>query len=225
MISLPNLFYCWDQFKKGKGKNKGIQSFERHLEDHLFTLHDLLKTGNYRHGVYRRFFIFDPKKREISKASVQDRLVHHVVYSLLVTIFDATFIEYSFSCRIGKGTHQGINVLQKIIRKVSKNGTQECFVLKMDILRFFNHIHHSLLKTFIQRRVYDTRVLQLIFAIIDSFYHHMEGQIVFGISLGNVTSQVFANIYLHELGLFVKHQLKVPYLLDHRVKYIELISG
>src|SRR5258707_668188 len=90
MISIPNLFRCWDQFKKGKGKSKEIQSFERHLEDHLFTLHDLLKVDNYKHGIYRKFSVSDPKRREISKASVQDRLVHHIVYSLLVTIFDAT---------------------------------------------------------------------------------------------------------------------------------------
>lgn len=211
-VSLSNLFGSWDQFKKGKSKSKGIQSFHRFLEDYIFQLHDELLHENYVHGPYRKFFVFDPKKREISKASVKDRLVHHAVYTKLVQIFDPLFIQHSYSCRIGKGTHKGVQSLQKIARKVSKNGTQPCHILKMDILRFFDHIDHNLLKTCIQRRIKDQKTLDLTFKIIDSFYFQKRGENFVGIPLGNVTSQIFANIYLHELDLFVKHTLKKPYL-------------
>lgn len=208
MISIENLFLSWDQFKRGKKKRKDIQQFEVYLEDFIFELHEELLAGRYQHQPYKQFYVFDPKQRHISKACVRDRLVHQMVYATLAEVFDPIFIEHSLSCRVGKGTHKGVDLLEKFLRKVSSNGSDECFVLKMDIQKFFDSVDHILLKDLIRKRIKDVRVLSLVDQIIDSFVFQEINERKVGLPLGNVTSQLFANIYLHELDLFVKHNLR-----------------
>jgi retron-type reverse transcriptase len=213
MVSIENLFLSWDQFKRGKKKRKDIQQFEMYLEDFIFELHEDLVSGRYQHSSYKQFYVFDPKQRHISKACVRDRLVHQMIYATLSKIFDPTFISHSLSCRLGKGTHKGVILLEKFLRQVSHNGSKPCFALKMDIKKFFDSVDHVLLKSLIRKKVKDDRVLTLVDAIIDSFvFQEKEGRKV-GLPLGNVTSQLFANIYLHELDLFVKHTTRKKWFL------------
>ena len=214
MTSLEHLFQSWDKFKRGKRKRKDIQCFERHLEDNIFQLHRDLITFQYLHAPYNQFYVTDPKQRHISKATVQDRLVHQSVFDVLNEYFDQKFILHSLSSRIGKSTHVGIKQLQTMIKKVSRNGTLPCYGLKMDIRKFFDTIDHQLLKTLVKKYIRDDRALRLIEAIIDSF--------AVGIPLGNVTSQLFANIYLHELDDFVKQTLREKYYLRYCDDFIIL---
>jgi RNA-directed DNA polymerase len=213
MVSIENLFFCWDQFKRGKKKRKDIQQFEVYLEDFIFELHEELVAGRYEHSPYKKFYVFDPKERHISKACVRDRLVHQMVYATLSKIFDPLFIAHSFSCRLGKGTHKGITHLEQFLLRLSQNDSKECFSLKMDIQKFFDSVDHCILKELIRKRIKDNRVLALVDMIIDSFFfQEIEGRKV-GLPLGNVTSQLFANIYLHELDLFVKETLNKKFYL------------
>ncbi len=209
ITSVSHLFLCWEKFKVGKRKKEDVQLFERHIEDHLFELSAALRGRAYSHGIYHRFQVFDPKKRLISKASVRDRLVHHLVYDELVRIFDKTFIYHSFSCRVGKGTHQGVRSLERALRKISSNGTKQAYVLKVDIHRFFDSICHPILKQIIRRSITDPAMLNLIDIIIDSFCVGGKEEPC-GLPLGNVTSQVFANIYLHELDFFIEIRRENP---------------
>jgi RNA-directed DNA polymerase len=213
MTSLDHLFCSWNYFRQGKRKRKDIQLFERHLEDNIFQLQRDLATFQYRHSSYDQFFVTDPKQRHISKAMVRDRLVHQAVYAVLADVFDKTFIFHSLSCRVGKGTHIGIDLLRRMIRKVSANGKLTCYALKMDIKRFFDTIDHQILKTLLKRKIRDEKVTQLIELIIDSFTIQ-KGKAA-GLPLGNVTSQLFANVYLHELDHFVKHVLREPHYLRY----------
>lgn len=108
LISIENLFQAWNEFKRGKRNKKDIQVFERNLEDNLFELHLKLKNKTYRHGSYESFFVHDPKRRHIHKASVSDRVVHHLLYKFLYDLFDKTFIYDSYSCRLDIGTHNQV---------------------------------------------------------------------------------------------------------------------
>ncbi|MDN3508578.1 MAG: RNA-directed DNA polymerase [Candidatus Neptunochlamydia sp.] len=117
--------------------------------------------------------------------------------------------------RLGKGTHTGLQQLQKILRKVSLNGHRDCFALKMDIRRFFDSVGHQILKRLIKKRVKDEKVVKLVDMVIDSFAVHRDGTRAVDLPLGNVTSQLFANIYLHELDVFVKHRLRPKYYLRY----------
>ncbi len=218
-MTAPNhLFQSWDQFIRGKRKRKDIQCFERYLEDNIFQLHHTLRTFEYCHDPYQHFYISEPKQRYISKASVKDRLVHQMVHNILADVFDKKFIFYSLSSRLGKGTHVGITSLHRMIRKVSANNSRPCYALKMDIKCFFDSVDHKILKVLIRRNIQDLGVLEIVDKIIDSF----QIDEAMGIPLGNVTSQLFANVYLHELDDFIKQTLREPYYLRYCDDFIIL---
>ncbi len=109
IISVENLLAAWKEFKRGKSKRTDVLEFERYLMQNILKLHDELLIGTYQHGGYHHFKISDPKPRDIHKANVRDRLVHHALYRKLYPFFDRTFIADSYSCRLGKGTHKAMN--------------------------------------------------------------------------------------------------------------------
>lgn len=211
-IAPQSLFSAWDAFRKGKSRKRDVMAFEYKLEQNIFALHHELRMKTYRHGGYADFYINDPKRRHIHKASVRDRVLHHAVYSALNPIFEETFIYDSYSCRVGKGTHRGIDRLRTFMRRVSRNNHFPCFALKCDISQFFASVDHAILVSLIERRVPDADMLWLIREIIGSFAP--------GIPLGNLTSQLFANIYLNELDQFVKHGLKIPFCLRYTDDFV-----
>lgn len=211
LISLDHLLQAWEEFKVGKRERKDVQIFERKLEDNLFSLRKDLKTQTYRHFDYTAFNIYDPKFRHIHKAIVRDRIVHHAVVSLIEPIFDKTFIFDSYSCRKDKGTHRAVTRLAVFIRKVSKNYTGSCYVLKLDIKKFFASVNQNILLALIKKRIEDPDILWLINNILGSFSNGT------GIPIGNLTSQVFANVYLNELDQFMKHILKEK----HYIRYCD----
>ncbi|OHA26138.1 MAG: hypothetical protein A3C06_03940 [Candidatus Taylorbacteria bacterium RIFCSPHIGHO2_02_FULL_46_13] len=169
IISLENLFSAWDEFKKGKWARPDVEVFERDLEPNLFTLHRELRNGTYRHGPYTGFFITDPKRRHVHKATVRDRVLHHAVFSVLNPIFEPTFIQNSFSCRIGKGNHKGVDVVSSMLRKESGNDRVACYVLKCDIWKFFDSIDHEVLISILSKRIQDEKTLQLLKELIKSY--------------------------------------------------------
>jgi len=217
LISIENIFQAWEEFKKGKRNKYDVQVFERNLEDNLFDLHLELKSKTYRHGSYQDFYVNDPKRRHIHKAEVADRIVHHLLYKYLYGLFDDTFIFDSYSCRLEKGTHKAVTRLEKFARIVSKNYTQDCWALKCDIKKFFASVDHEILKKLISEKVKDSEILRLVNQVIESFQSTRAQPMLGlnpdkGIPLGNVSSQIFANIYLNELDQFIKHKLKAEYL-------------
>lgn len=218
IISLENLFLAWDGFRHGKSGKPDVMRFERHLEENIFALRRDLKSGRYRHGSYRAFYIQDPKQRLIHKATARDRVLHHAVFSILNPIFEPTFIANSFSCRVGKGTHRGVRTLAKILRQVSQNHTVSCFALKCDIHKFFASVDHEILLTILTRRIKDQHTIELLKSIIYSF--NGGSQIGKGLPIGNLTSQLFANIYMNEFDQFVKHELRIKYYVRYTDDFI-----
>lgn len=184
-----------------------MQEFEFNLEDNLFQLHHELETKTYQHSNYTRFYIQDPKLRLINKATIKDRVLHHAVFRILYQTFDKSFIFDSYSCRLNKGTHKAVNRLETFCRKLSKNNKRKIFALKCDIRKFFDSIDQDILLELIKNKIKDENATWLIEKIIKSFPA--------GLPLGNVTSQLFANIYLNELDQFVKHELKEKYYLRY----------
>jgi retron-type reverse transcriptase len=166
--SLESILEAWDEFKIGKRKKPDVQEFEYRLSDNLFTLHDELANGTYRHGSYYEFRINDPKPRVIHKAAVRDRIVHHAIYKSLAPIFEVGFIADSFSCRIGKGTHRAVNRLKTFLDRVYKTN-KICFVLKCDVRKFFQSIDHEILLEIIARKIRDKEMMKLATEIVESF--------------------------------------------------------
>jgi len=212
ITSTRNLFQAWKEFRKGKGGKKDVLQFEYHLEQNIFELHRDLESYEYKHGPYQSFYITDPKRRHIHKATVRDRVIHHAIYKTLYPVFNKTFIATSFSCRIGKGTHRGVLWLDKAVRKVSKNYTKPCFILKCDIRRFFDSVDHSVLIKIMNRKIRDNETRCLLDEVVRGFSSSTSNLFERkGVPIGNLTSQLFANVYMSEFDHFVKQELKVKY--------------
>lgn len=230
IISAENLFEAWNEFKKGKKKKLDVQKFERNLEDNIFDLYRKLNNKIYRHGNYQSFYVQDPKQRHIHKTGVVDRIVHHILYKYLYKIFDKSFIYDSYSCRLNKGTHKAVGRLEVFTRKVSQNYTRPCWGLKLDIRKFFASVDHQALLQLLKNKIKDENIIWLLNEVTRSFHTEKDK----GMPLGNLTSQIFANIYLNELDQFVKHNLKFRYYIRYaddflflsinRIKLIELIN-
>lgn len=222
IISVENLFSAWDSFHSDKTNKPDVLRFEWDLESNIFRLHRLLKSKKYAHDPYTSFFIQDPKQRHIHKATVQDRVLHHAIFNVLNPIFEPTFIAASFSCRVDKGTHKGVDAVTTMIRRVSRNGTRPCFALKCDVQKFFFRIDQAILLTILERRIQDPNALWLLREIIGSF--SASATEAKGLPIGNLTSQLFANVYLNEFDQFVKHVLRAKHYARYTDDFIVVSS-
>ncbi|MEK9181799.1 MAG: reverse transcriptase/maturase family protein [Patescibacteria group bacterium] len=227
IISIENLCEAWGEFICGKKKKKDVANFSLNLSENIFLLHEELRTKTYLHGNYEAFSINDPKPRNIHKATVRDRLLHHAIYRILYPYFDSKFIHDSYSCRIEKGTHKAINRFRDFSRKVSKNNTKTCWVLKCDIKKFFANIDHKILKNTLSKCLFDSDILWLLSQVIDSFFtqkhiYAMADMCKVGLPLGNLTSQLLVNVYMNEFDQYIKRKLKVKYYIRYADDFVIL---
>lgn len=221
VVSVDNLLEAWVEFLKGKKQRKDAQEFQFNLMDNILSLNYDLSNRKYKHGGYQCFKISDPKPRIIHKASVRDRLLHRAVYRVLYPFFERIFTSDSFSCRIDKGTYKAIKRFRSFVSKVSKNNTKTCWVLKCDIKKFFASIDQEVLIKILQEYMSDADVINLLSEIISSFHSTEIGK---GLPLGNLTSQLFANIYMNEFDQYVKHELKVKYYVRYADDFVILFQ-
>ncbi len=212
IISVENLLSTWSRFVKGKQNRRDVITFGSKLGDNIIDIHKCLVSRTYKHGPYLAFNISDPKPRNIHKAEVRDRLLHHLIYKELYWYFDTRFIHDSYSCRKDKGTHKALDRFREFAGKVSKNNTRTCYVLKCDIRKFFSSIDHETLYTILRRHIEDPEMHWLIGQVVSSFHTTRVGV---GLPLGNLTSQLLVNIYMHEFDMFVKQELRVKYYLRY----------
>jgi RNA-directed DNA polymerase len=213
IISLENLLEAWKEFVVGKRNKKDVQEFSLALMDNIFSLHNDLLNHTYKHDGYQAFKINDPKPRDIHKATVRDRLLHHAIYRILYPFFDKTFMADSYSCRENKGTHKAINKFRSYFSKVSQNNTQTCWVLKCDIRKFFANIDQGILVNSLKEYIPDKDIINLLENVIGSFSSKRDKDV--GLPLGNLTSQLFVNIYMNKFDQFVKHKLKTKYYIRY----------
>jgi len=200
-LSLKNIWDSWFAFRKGKKPTSELDSFQYYLEKNLYNLFADLNLGRYRHGGYRKFIVCDNKRREISVADVRDKVVHRLVYDHLNKICDKTFIYDAWSCRIKKGLTGAIERTQTFLKR-HPNG----YVWKGDVRKFFDSIDHEILQKLLAPKIKDKKTSILLDEIIRSFQSGHGNKK--GMPIGNLTSQIFANIYMNELDRFVKCQLK-----------------
>lgn len=219
IICLENLLLAWEEFLNGKKNKEDVQEFRLNLFDNIISLHKDLESFTYTHAGYKAFNISDPKPRNIHKARVRDRLLHHAIYKILYPYFDKLFVFDSYSCRVGKGTHRAINRFRDFGRKVSKNNTKICWVLKCDIRKFFASIDQTILLNILNKHIEDKEVIWLLERVIKSFNSGKEGT---GLPLGNLTSQLLVNIYMNEFDGWMKHVVKEKYYIRYADDFVIL---
>src|SRR5271170_3987532 len=169
VVSFEALLRAAEQARRGKRLRPAVAAFHFDQERALWKLHEELSTKTYRPGAYRSFFICEPKKRQISAAPYQDRVVHHALTGVLEPIYERTFIADSYACRKGKGTHAAVDRCQQFARHFR-------YVLKADIQKFFPSLDHDICKTLVARKIKDPDVLWLVGQIIDHSNHQEEVQ-------------------------------------------------
>ncbi|MCC6934430.1 MAG: group II intron reverse transcriptase domain-containing protein [Candidatus Yanofskybacteria bacterium] len=205
IFSYERLFASWRAFARGKRQRADVAAYAVRLIDNISSLHRDLANGTWQHGGYRRFCVSDPKPRIIHKASVRDRIVHHAIMSALGPYFERRFIPDSYSCRIGKGTHCALGRFAEFIRSGSRNDTRTCWVLQCDIRKCFASLDQRVLIALLSRHVPCEKLMRVLRSVIESYSSGASGA---GIPLGNLTSQLFVNVYLHELDRFMGKTLR-----------------
>lgn len=245
---LQDLHQAYQDARRHKGNKPYVKHFEMRLEHNLSELCYELWTRTYKPRPSTCFIICDPKKREVFAAEFRDRIVHHLYYNYVHEMLERTFIQDSYSCIKGRGTHYGIKRLEHHIRQESQNYQEECYVMKMDIRGYFMHINRKRLLDICMKRLtkmachrvskgsvttwqelvdmdfvfYLTREIVLLNPVEDcrvrgreedwrdlphdkSLFHSQEGC---GLPIGNLTSQLFSNVYLGELDDYMKRVLR-----------------
>ena len=214
IASFPALVSAARRAARGKRDKPGAAAFLANLEKEILRLERELESGRYRPGRYKTIEIFDPKHRIVSAAPFRDRVVHHALCAVCEPIFDRGFIHDSYANRKGKGTHRAIARYERFRDRFHH-------VLRCDIYRYFPAIDHEILKRDLRRRIACPRTLALASRIIDAsnpqepVHAYFPGDDLFapfgrprGLPIGNLTSQVFANIYLNGLDHFCKEILR-----------------
>ncbi len=209
MITFENLYEAHRKSRRGKREKYEVIQFELNLAENLVKLQKELYKGTYRLSGYRKFEIYDPKKRIIYAMHYWDRIVQHSLCDNVIAPYMERHLIYDNSAsRIGKGTHFAMDRLTGFMRQYYKKYGSQGFFLKYDIHHYYDSIHHGTLKELMIRAFPNERkIIGLLDHIIDS-YHVTPGV---GIPLGNQTSSWFASFYLDGLDRLIKEKLQIKY--------------
>jgi RNA-directed DNA polymerase len=200
IISFENLLSAWRKTEKLRRYRSDIILYRNNLDENLFNLQKELKNGTYKVSEYRKHFVFEPKKREISVLPIRDRVVQHALNNIIEPLIDKRFIFDSHACRKGHGVKLAVDRALKFAKKNQ-------YVLKCDISKYYPSINQEILFDLIKNYINCEKTLNLIKTIIKSFDA--------GLPIGNLTSQFFANLYLHELDFFAKIKLSKKYYIRY----------
>lgn len=228
IVSFENLFKAWENARKGKKYRNDVMEYSDKLEENIINTQNHLIHNTYKVGRYSSFYIIVPKKRLIMSLQFKDRVIQWAFYQVLNPIFDKSFIHDSYACRKGKGTHKAADRLQYWLRHTERKAEQY-YYLKLDISKFFYRIDHEVLLKILKNKIKDTDVIRTLNTIINSeeskfglpsgmevdevpFEQRLDNV---GVPIGNLTSQMFANIYMNELDQFAKHKLKLKYYIRY----------
>lgn len=223
ICSFENLYSAYLKARRGKRYSPDCLTFSAHLERNLIELRRELSELTYHTGEYRFFTVYEPKEREIAALPFRDRVVHHALMNVIGPIFEPRFYEHSYACRPEKGTHRGVDYLQRCLRIVARSGPV-CF-LKCDVRHYFPSIRHDILLDQLWRHIDCNLTRWLITEIIESTGTTGEDGMQRGLPIGNLTSQSFANVYLAPLDQFIKHELRVRWYIRYVDDWIIVGNG
>ena len=251
ICSLENLLSSYLLACKGNRYKDAVVRYSFFLESNLIKLHKSLVSGDYSPSCYNHFTITDPKERRISAPAFVDRIVQHALVNYIEPIFDRCFITDNYACRKGKGTHFALKRLKRFLKasKMKSGKYEDIYVLKCDIRKYFPSISWDVLLSIVKRKITCPRTYTLIEKIITT--HEVYGaqnnviigkqlslfpqQFEFdeavsvrqrkGLPIGNLTSQLFANVYLNELDQFVKHGLREKWYCRYMDDFLIISSN
>lgn len=212
-----NLYEAYIQARKGKRYRIEVLKFTKNLEENLIQIQNELMWKTYEVGRYREFFVYEPKKRLIMALPFKDRVVQWAIYQVLNPYFEKGFIKDSYGCRVGKGSHRAVSRLQYWMRYMHRRH-ERFYALKLDVSKYFYRVDHNVLISILRRRIGDNDLLWLLETIVRCEHtkfgiplgdHQFDADRIGGVGMpiGNLTSQMFANLYLNELDQYAKQIL------------------
>lgn len=232
IYNFENLYLAYKEARKSKKFTNQVLKFSLQLESNLIQIQNELIHKTYTPGEYHQFYVYEPKQRLIMALPFKDRVVQWAVYRQINPIFDSIFYEYSCACRKEKGTHYATDQLQYWLQKLDRQ-PGKTYYLKADIAKYFYRINHRRLIQIIGRKIGCKDTLDLFWKIIkkddgefgiqlgDHFFEKEKIKGI-GIPIGNLTSQLFANIYLDWLDKYIKHTLRVKYYIRYMDDFVIL---
>ena len=236
-FSYEDLVAAYFDCRRTKRNTVNALAFEANLERNLDRLHRELLEGSYRVGRSICFVVTRPKPREVWAADFRDRVVHHLLYAKIGPRFERTFIADSCACIKGRGTLYAAERLERKIRSITQNWRRRAYYLKCDLANFFVSIHKPTLGLLLEAKVTEPFWVNLTkrvlfhdprddaevqsppakLALIPPHKSLWRQDPEYGLPIGNLSSQFFANVYLNELDQHVKHALRVR----HYVRYVD----
>jgi len=222
LTSLSNLFQCWGKARKNKSQNLRVLRFGGDPLRHLVTIQQRLRDRQYTFGPYKTFTVREKKFRHVVDAPMKDRIVHWMLYQYLLPIWQPRFIHDTYGNLPGRGTHAAVQRLAQFCRS-----PDAAWVLQLDISKYFYSVNHAILKEHVLRFIGDTGLRHLIGNLIDSFHTDNQFNGLFadgslyrttvakGMPIGNLSSQLFANIFLNEFDHWMKEELRVKFYIRY----------
>jgi len=228
-----DLYTSYLEARRGKRMRDDVMTFTDRLEENLISLQNDLIWGMYDVGKYNMFYVHEPKLRLVMSIGFRDRVLQWSIYRALNPFYNKSFIYDSYACRLGKGSHAAADRLQYWLRQVHRrelaDQSVKYYYLKLDISKYFYRVNHKVLLDILSVRIKDQRLLDLLEKIINCETQKFGLPMGMkpeecpyelwlddtGMPIGNLTSQLFANIYLDQLDKFCKHTLGIHYYIRY----------
>lgn len=214
VYDFENLHLAYTKARKNKRYKPDVLSFSANLEENLIILQNELIWKTYRTSPYRQFYVYEPKQRLIMALPFRDRVIHHALCNVIAPIFEKSFIYDSYACLIGKGIHKASTRLTQFLRTARTKWGDSVYCLKLDVSKFFPTVNHHILASILKKKIQCPETLWLMDEILFSIGYHDDPDSR-GLPIGNLTSQLWANVYLNELDLFAKEELRVRFYLRY----------
>ena len=215
LLDWDTLLASWRAAARHKSGREPAAAYEYRLGERLLALQRHLASGAWRPGACHHFVVHQPKRRLISAAPFEDRVVHHALMRVTGPRFERSFCRFSFANRAGLGTHAAVRHVANLCGRYD-------WVLRLDVQKHFASIDHEILMQALCRRVPEPALQALMGHIVaagDGIHDDGTPVRLFagddllalcrprGLPIGNLTSQCWSNVYLDALDQFVMRTL------------------
>lgn len=228
IFSIDNLYGALEDASGGRRYKREVLAYNLDTWTKIQELREEVLNGTYYIERYYIFYIYEPKKRMIMSISFKHRIVQWAIYRVINPMLVKGYIEDSYGCIPGRGSLSAMQRLKYWVEQVSWKDEQ-WFYLKLDISKYFYRVSHRILKKILAKKIKDERLLKVLCSIIDCKHTPFglpegcspgdvpleERLYDVGMPIGNLLSQLFANVYLDALDQFCKRELGIHFYIRY----------
>lgn len=238
IFSIDNLYAALEDASQGRRYNKDALIYNLDAWAMVQEIRNEIFNGTYSIDRYYIFYVYEPKKRMIMSISFKHRIVQWAIYRVINPVLVKGYIEDSYGCIPGRGSLSAMQRLKYWVVMASRK-EEQWFYLKLDISKYFYRISHRVLKKILAKKIKDKRLLKVLYSIIDCEHTPFglplgrspgdvpleERLFDVGMPIGNLLSQLFANVYLNELDQYCKRELQIRFYIRYMDDVIILCNS